>query len=68
MKNKMAGYDWIYSFLKRLPTLSVLKARGPSCALSKGLNKEDEGKFFRYKWKVVATQVVERAWQNFNCR
>jgi hypothetical protein len=46
VEKKMAGYDWVYSFLDRNPNLSVWKAQGVSYARSKGLNKE-VGKFFR---------------------
>jgi hypothetical protein len=44
-EKKMAGYDWVYSFLHRNPNFSILKAKGLSYAYSKGLNKE-VGKFF----------------------
>lgn len=43
---QMAGYDWVYSFLERHPNLSVRKAQGLSYARSRGLNKEEVGKFF----------------------
>jgi hypothetical protein len=47
LEKKMAGCDWVHSFLKRNPTLSVRKAQGLSSARSNGLNKEEVGKFFR---------------------
>jgi hypothetical protein len=47
MLKKMAGYDWVYSFLDRNPNLSMRKAQGLSYSLSKGSNKEEVGKFFR---------------------
>jgi hypothetical protein len=47
LEKKMAGYDWVYSFLDRNPNLSVRKAQSVSYARSKGLNKEEVGKFFR---------------------
>jgi hypothetical protein len=47
LEKKMAGYDWVYSFLKRNPKLSVRKAQRLSYARSNRLNKE-VGKFFRH--------------------
>jgi hypothetical protein len=45
LENEMAGYDWVYSFLDRNPNLCVRKAQDLSYARSRGLNKEEAGKF-----------------------
>jgi hypothetical protein len=48
LEKKMAGCDWVHSFLKRNPKLSVRKAQGLSYVRFNGLNKEEVGKFFKH--------------------
>jgi hypothetical protein len=35
LEKRMAGYDWVYSFLDRNPNLSVRKAQGVICSLER---------------------------------
>lgn len=43
----MAGYDWLQSFLRRNPELSVRQSQGLSVARSEGMNREAVSEFFK---------------------
>lgn len=43
---RMAGYDWLSSFLRRNKELSIRKSQGLSLARSEGMNREEATAFF----------------------
>lgn len=45
-ENKKAGYDWLQSFLRRHPDISVRKGEGVSVARAQGLSKEVVKQYF----------------------
>ncbi|XP_054706771.1 uncharacterized protein LOC129216581 [Uloborus diversus] len=46
LESRMAGYDWLSSFLRRNPELSIRQAQGLSLARGEGINKESVDHFF----------------------
>lgn len=40
IKNEMAGYDWIYGYMRRMPELSLRKPENTSLARLEGFNKD----------------------------
>lgn len=45
-ETETAGYDWLNSFLRRNPELSVRQAQGLSLARANGMNRENVASFF----------------------
>lgn len=45
-EKKIAGYDWLWSFLRRHPELSIRKAEGLSMARGRGLTREAANHFY----------------------
>lgn len=45
-EKKIAGYDWLSSFLRRHPELSIRKAEGLSMARGRGLTRKTTEKFY----------------------
>jgi hypothetical protein len=51
-ETKMAGYDWLNSFLRRNPELSIRKSQGLSVARGEGINRESVAHFFNILLRV----------------
>lgn len=45
-ETQMAGYDWLNSFFKRNPELTIRQAEGLSVARANGMNREEVTRFF----------------------
>lgn len=63
LHTRLAGIDWIYSFLKRNSSISVRKSESTSLARITGFNREEVGLFFQNlellttKYKFDATHI-----------
>lgn len=65
--NEMAGYDWLNSFLKRNPELSLRQAEGLSVSRAQGMNKEDVDNFFKLLENILRkNKLFDRPFMIFN--
>lgn len=64
---KLAGADWLKLFLKRTPTLSILKAEGVSMSRAEGMNKEEVQKYFELLTKILTeNDLLDKPLNIFN--
>nr|CAI5838031.1 unnamed protein product [Callosobruchus analis] len=52
-ENEKAGFDWLKSFLRRNPHLSVRKSEGVSLARVRGMNEKDISDYFKLLGNIL---------------
>ncbi|XP_072395364.1 uncharacterized protein [Diabrotica undecimpunctata] len=61
------GFDWLQSFLRRNPDLSIRKLDGVSLARSRGMNKKDVSDYFDLLEQVILeNELIEKPGSLFN--
>lgn len=63
-ETKMGGYDWLWSFLKRNPSLTIRKSEGLSMARGMGLTREATNKFYDILENEIKIHNLEKKPQN----
>lgn len=63
-EEKLAGYDWLYSFMERNPNLSIRKAEGLSVARAQGMNRKDVKNYFDVLEKIIIEHDLTNKPQN----
>lgn len=58
-ENDQAGLDWMYSFMKRHPDLSIRKPEATSAARASGFNPTVVGKFYTLLSGIIDTQKLQ---------
>lgn len=59
-EKKMAGYDWLRSFLQRNPDLSIRKGEGLSVARGQGLNRQSVALFYEVLHNELVKNNLEK--------
>lgn len=65
-EKQMAGFDWLWSFMRRNPDLSIRKAEGLFIARAKDLSREEVQKFYDLLEREVNKYKLQNMPQNIS--